>query len=34
MEITLPELLKGKATVIKDNEYFKTEAYVTPLLGF
>ena len=32
MEITLPELLKGKATVIKDNEYFKTEAYVTPFL--
>lgn len=32
MEITIPELLKGKATLIKDNEYFETKAYVEPFL--
>lgn len=32
MEITIDELLKGKATRIKKNEYLKTEAYVTPFL--
>lgn len=32
MEITLPELLKGKATQIKDKEYFKTEDYVMPFI--
>lgn len=33
MEITIDELLKGKATRIKKNEYLKTEAYVTPFLN-
>lgn len=32
MEITLDELLLGKATVIKDNEYYPTAAYVEPFL--
>lgn len=32
MEITLNELLKGKATRIKDKAFFQTEAYVTPFL--
>lgn len=32
MEIDLTELLKGKATRIKEKEYFTTEAYVTPFL--
>lgn len=32
MELTLNELLKGKATIIKGKEYFNTEAYVTPFL--
>ncbi len=32
MEVTVNELLKGKATVIKKNEYLQTEAYVTPFL--
>lgn len=32
MEITVNELLKGKATKIKKNEYLKTEAYVSPFL--
>lgn len=32
MEITLSELLKGKATIIKGKEYYPTEAYVTPFL--
>lgn len=32
MEITIPELLKGKATLIKDREYFETERYVAPFL--
>lgn len=33
MEITISELLKGRATRIKKNEYLKTEAYVTPFLN-
>ena len=32
MEVTLEQLLKGKATKIKKNEYSQTEAYVTPFL--
>lgn len=32
MEITIDELLKGKATKIKKNEYFPTAAYVEPFL--
>ena len=32
MEITLEQLLKGKATKIKDKEYYPTEAYVSPFL--
>lgn len=32
MEITIDELLRGKPTQIKSNEYFCTEAYVTPFL--
>lgn len=32
MEITIEDLLKGKATKIKKNEYLKTEAYVLPFL--
>ena len=32
MNITINELLAGKATRIKNREYFKTEAYVTPFL--
>lgn len=32
MEITLDQLLEGKATRIKNNEYLSTEAYVTPFL--
>lgn len=32
MEITIDELLKGKATRIKKNEYFPTRAYVEPFL--
>lgn len=32
MKLELSELLKGKATKIKDREYFQTEAYVTPFL--
>ena len=32
MVIELDELLKGKATKIKEKEYFQTEAYVTPFL--
>jgi len=31
-KITLAELLKGKATRIKDKEYFQTSAYVEPFL--
>lgn len=32
MELTLNELLRGKATRIKSKEYFPTEAYVEPFL--
>lgn len=32
MELTINELLKGKATIIKGKKYFSTEAYVTPFL--
>ena len=32
MEITLPELYKGKATIIKDNEFLETRAYVEPFI--
>lgn len=32
MEISLNELLQGKGTVIKNKEYYSTEAYVTPFL--
>ena len=32
MEITIDELLQGKATRIKKNEYFPTRAYVEPFL--
>lgn len=33
MDITLTELLKGKATKIKDKAYYQTEAYVNPFLN-
>jgi hypothetical protein len=33
MNITVNELLKGKATIIKDKEFLQTEAYVTPFLN-
>ena len=32
MELTLPQLLQGKATKIKDKEYYTTEQYITPFL--
>lgn len=32
MELTLEQLMSGKATRIKDKEYYTTEAYVTPFL--
>lgn len=32
MELTVDELLRGKATLIKNKEYLSTEAYVTPFL--
>ena len=32
MNISLDDLLKGKATKINENIYFETEAYVTPFL--
>jgi hypothetical protein len=32
MEITIDELLQGKATAIKDRNYFPTKAYVEPFL--
>ena len=32
MNISLDDLLKGKATKINENVYFETEAYVTPFL--
>jgi hypothetical protein len=32
MELTIDQLLQGKATKIKDREYLTTEQYVTPFL--
>ena len=32
MEITIDDLLKGKATKIKEKAFYETEAYVTPFL--
>lgn len=32
MELSIEELLKGKATIIKGKEYLNTEAYVVPFL--
>ena len=32
MDITLEQLMRGKATKIKDKEFFPTEAYVTPFI--
>lgn len=32
MELTIDQLMRGKATRIKDKEYFTTEQYVTPFL--
>lgn len=32
MKLTIDELLKGKATIIKGKKYFNTEAYVMPFL--
>lgn len=32
MELTIEQLIQGKATRIKNKEYFTTEAYVTPFL--
>ena len=32
MELTIEQLMRGKATKIKDKEYFTTEAYVTPFI--
>lgn len=32
MEVTINELLKGKATIIKEKEFKSTEEYVTPFL--
>ena len=32
MELTIDQLLQGKATRIKEKEYFTTEQYVTPFL--
>lgn len=32
MELTIEQLLQGKATKIKDREYFTTKAYVEPFL--
>ena len=32
MELTMEQLVAGKATRIKDKEYFSTEAYVLPFL--
>lgn len=32
MELEIEQLLKGKATRIKDKEYFSTEQYVTPFI--
>ena len=33
MELTIEQLMQGKATRIKDKEYFTTEAYVTPFIN-
>lgn len=33
MEISLEELLQGRATIIKNKEYLSTEEYVTPFLN-
>lgn len=33
MDITIPELLKGKPTLIKNKEFFQTKAYVEPFLN-
>lgn len=32
MQLSIDELLRGKATIIKGKEYFNTEAYVAPFL--
>lgn len=32
MEITIPELLTGKSTIIKNKEFFPTKTYVQPFL--
>lgn len=32
MQITIEQLLQGKATRIKDREYFSSEAYITPFI--
>lgn len=32
MEITIPELYKGKSTVIKNREFFPTKTYVEPFI--
>ena len=32
MELTIEQLMQGKATKIKNKEYLSTEAYVTPFL--
>lgn len=32
MEITIPELLKGKPTIIKNKEFYQTKTYVEPFL--
>lgn len=34
MEIEIEQLFKGKATKIKNKEYFSTEAYVTPFIDY
>ena len=32
MELTIEQLLQGKATIIKGNEFFTTKAYAEPFL--
>ena len=32
MKINIEDLLKGKATIIKDREYLPTKSYVEPFL--
>lgn len=32
MELTIPELLQGKPTIIKNKEFFQTKTYVEPFL--